>query len=98
MYNEPFEKVIPTYSGNYILYRKWKFGIADIYGRELVSTKYEAVEELGNSYIFAKEHGLWGVLNEKGNIVIPFNYSVIQYDPEHNVILTMEPGGEIILE
>jgi hypothetical protein len=97
LYNEPFEKIIPTYSGNYILYRKGKFGIADRYGREFVSTKYEAVEELGNSYIFAKEHSLWGVLNEKGNIVIPFNYSAIQYDPEHNVIITMEPGGEIIL-
>lgn len=97
LYNEPFEKVIPTYSGNYILYRKGKFGVADPYGRELVSTKYEAVEELGNSYIFAREHGLWGVLNERGNIVIPFNYSAIQYDPEHNVIITMEPGGEMVI-
>jgi hypothetical protein len=98
LYNEPFEKVIPTYSGNYILYRKGKFGIADSFGRELVSTKYEAVEELGNSYILAKEHGLWGVLNDKGNIVIPFNYTTLQYDPEHNVIITMEPGGEVTLE
>ncbi len=98
LYNEPFDKIIPSFSGNYLLFRKNKYGIADAYGRELVSTKYEAVEELGNSYILAKEHGLWGVLNEKGNIVIPFNYSVIQYDPEHNRIITMEPGGEVVVE
>ncbi|HVD98358.1 MAG TPA: WG repeat-containing protein [Cytophagaceae bacterium] len=97
LYNEPFDKVTPTFSGNYLLERKNKFGMADAYGREMISTKYEAINELGNSYIFAQEHGLWGVLNEKGNIVIPFNYSAIQYDPEHNRLITMEPGGETVI-
>jgi hypothetical protein len=98
LYGDYFDKIIPTYSGKYILIRKKKVGMADKYGHEIISTKYEDVAELGNSYIVAKEHGLWGVLNEKGNIVISFNYSVIQYDPEHNRILTMEPGSEIIIE
>jgi hypothetical protein len=95
LYGDFFDEIIPTYSGRYILIRNKKIGLADSLGRELVSTKYEDVIELGNSYIVAKEHGLWGVLNEQGNIVLPFNYFAIQYDPEHNTMLTMEPGVEV---
>lgn len=98
LYGDFFDEIIPTYSGRYILIRNKKIGLADSSGRELVSTKYEDVVELGNSYIVAKEHGLWGVLNEEGNIVLPFNYSAIQYDPEQNRIITMEPGGDVVVE
>ncbi len=94
LYGENFDQIIPTYSGNYLLLRTKKIGLADSTGHELISTKYEDVAELGNSFIVAKEHGLWGIFNKDGNIVIPFNYSAIQYDPEHNRIITMEPGGE----
>jgi hypothetical protein len=98
LYGDDFDKIIKTYSGNFLLYKNNKVGMADVFGRELVSTKYEEVIELGNSYIAAKEHGLWGVLNKKGDIVIPFNYTIIQYDPEHNLMLTMEPGGERVVD
>ncbi len=97
LYGDFFDKIIPTYSGNYSIIRKNKIGLADAFGHELVSTKYEEVIELGNTFILAKEHNLWGVLNKEGNIVIPFNYSVIQFDPEHNYVITMEPGGEITI-
>ena len=97
LYGDYFNAIIPTYSGNYILTRKDKVGLADPFGHELVSIKYEEIVELGNTFILAKEHNLWGVINKEGNIVVPFNYSVIQFDPEHNHIITMEPGGEITL-
>jgi hypothetical protein len=97
LYGDFFDEIIPTYSGRYLLIRNKKIGLADSMGRELVSTKYEDVVELGNSYIVAKEHGLWGVLNDQGDIVLPFNYSAIQYDPEHERMITMEPGKDIEL-
>ncbi len=95
LYGTFFDLILPTYSGKYILLRNKQYGMADEYGKEFISTKYENVTELGNSYIIAKEHNLWGVLNNKGDIVIPFNYSAIQYDPEHERMITMEPGKEI---
>jgi hypothetical protein len=97
LYGDFFDLIQPTYSGKYTLRRNNQYGMADEFGREFISTKYEYVAEMGNSFILAKEHHLWGVLNNKGDIVIPFNYSVAQYDPEHNRMITMEPGIEITI-
>jgi hypothetical protein len=97
LYSEDFDNIIPAYSGKYLLLRNNKMGLANASGHELVSTKYEEVDELGNSFIVAREHGLWGILNEKGDIVLPFNYTVIQFDPEHNRLITMEPGRELVI-
>jgi hypothetical protein len=94
LYNEPFEKVIPTPLKNFLLIRNYKTGIADAYGQEFISTKYETIVELDNSFFLAQEHGLWGVLNQQGSIVLPFNYFSIQYIPSSDLIITMEPGVE----
>lgn len=98
LYGTHFELIKPTPYGRYILKKNGKYGLAAGDGHELVSTKYEAIDELENGYILAKEHGLWGVLNTKGNIVMSFNYSCMQYEWDHKLLLTMEPGGEITLD
>lgn len=97
LYGEYFTLVQRTFSGNYLLKKNKKLGLADPAGHELVSTKYEEVQEIGNGFIAAKEHGLWGIVNSKGNVVIPFNFSVYQYDPENNRMLLMETGVEKII-
>ncbi|MCU0428868.1 MAG: WG repeat-containing protein [Cytophagaceae bacterium] len=98
LYETSFERITPTPFGRYILQKNGKFGLADSHGKEMVSTKYERIEELPNRYILAMEHGLFGVLDPQGNQVVAFNYSVLQYDWDHQQILCMEPGGEIRLE
>ncbi|MCS6822854.1 MAG: WG repeat-containing protein [Cytophagaceae bacterium] len=94
MYHEDFSAIWLTHKGHYILMKNNRYGMADAEAHEIISTKYEQLIPLNNGFIMAKEHQLWGVLDQNGAIVIPFNYSAMQYDPEHDCLITMESSHE----
>lgn len=65
-----------TYSGGYLTFMNAdnKCGVADDKGEEVIRPKYDALMNLGNGEFAAKKSDKWGVINEKDETILEFDY------------------------
>ena len=66
------ENLFPIKVGN-------KAGLIDTLGKEKLSFKYEELEKVFQGLILARLDSKWGVIDIKGNIVVPFSYNLLGY-------------------
>jgi hypothetical protein len=85
----------------FIPYRKGKlWGYVDSIKNRLIAPQYERADFFwhygsGPSYLrfaLVKKGGRWGVINDKGGVVLPFNYDSI-YTVQLNASLVMKKAG-----
>ncbi len=69
-------------SGCAIVKNDTAFGLIDQSAKWLIKPKYEAIKRVSDS-IFLVKHGRWGVLNKRGEMILPF---------EHNQIYIIDSG------
>lgn len=53
---------------------KLLWGVADRDGRQIIEPKYDSIWSVNNGYTIAVLDGKYGVLDEHGNVVIPFTW------------------------
>lgn len=68
-------------------------GMRDGAQSSITAAKYTLIMPFENEYAIAiDDHHLYGVLNSKGEEIIPFEYEYLQYDAESNVFQFDEGG------
>ena len=95
----PFEyEEIDIKSGSFFtLKRNSKYGIADSIGKTVFTPQFDTLQicDKRGEYIIAHKNGNYGCVNFKGGIVIPFNYSELNYCGENYFIAKKEKYGLI---
>ena len=66
------ENLFPIKVGN-------KVGLIDTLGKEKLSFKYEELKKVFQGFMLARLDNKWGVIDIKGNIVVPFSYDLVGY-------------------
>ena len=51
------------------------YGFTDLKGNERVAPDYQEVRDFDNAYALVRKNNHWGVINDRGEVVIPFKYS-----------------------
>lgn len=51
-----------------------KFGLINLEGRTVTPTEYESLEALAGIYFTGKKNGGWGVLDQSGSVIVPFEH------------------------
>ncbi len=92
-----------TLQNNVIGYRKNnKWGLINIKNKKVTSPLYHELLPLGESHFMAStqarltNHLLHGVINDKGDIVVPFKYFSIGSLPEMNIKVGKYEGGSVL--
>ncbi|MCS6822853.1 MAG: WG repeat-containing protein [Cytophagaceae bacterium] len=76
-----YDAVYTLSNGKYLLKRRERYGLADSCGKEILFPKYEYLQDLEDSLILVRRDGLLGVVDYHENIIVPFAYQKIIYDP-----------------
>ena len=63
------------------------YGFKNRKGKLVVSPSFQVVREFVNNFGVVKKDNKWGVINEKGDFVIPNEYDTISYSPNYNIFL-----------
>jgi len=71
----------------YIVVKKNKQGITYSDGKEILSPKYEAIEELSDNYLKIKKDGKFGVMDYEENIIFYYQYDDIRFEKSSNQFL-----------
>lgn len=89
---EQYEKNILTYE------EKGNIGLLGITGKTITDAKYEEIYNLGykEGEVVAKEAGKLGILDEKGNTKIKFEYDMIQADEYYTEEYGYKKSGYIV--
>ncbi len=61
-------------------------GYIDIDGNYVVEPKYESAGQYTNGYAKVKKNGVWGIINRKGNEVIPCQYAEVGNVSEEGLV------------
>ena len=73
-----YDHVLPFQYGYGRVSKNNNWGLVDSSGREIVSLKYKYPPiVLRSNFIAVCFHNLWGIIDEKGNILYPFIYNAI---------------------
>jgi hypothetical protein len=88
----------------YAIQNKLKVGLLDMDGNEILPMEYENItnvlfdESTEHYQIVAKHNGKWGIINEFGEIIVPFKYKMItmKNGQWHSKIYCFENKGKII--
>lgn len=68
----------------------YKYQISDVYGKPIVEQEYSYLQYAFDDYFIAgNEDGQQGLINEKGEIQIEFNYTLVQKIRNTNIIRTL---------
>jgi|GEM_PF-3808723 len=92
-----YDEIVPTPYGKWYLYNKKRMGIADSSGLEIIVPRYEQIEDFGNGYYKVKRDNIIGVLNNKADFIIPFEYDDARFDHINKLFLVVTKGKEEIL-
>lgn len=88
--------------------RHYKFGLIDKFDNDIVATIYDKIQYFGTNLVLAnigyqKKRknlipGKWGVVNLNGDIIVPFQYSYMQFYNEKLIVCCQNKWGLIDLE
>ena len=89
-----------TYVGNKKMYKVKKggyYGLTDENGIQIVSPEMDDLESIGGNLLKFKIGSFWGVMNDKGSIIIPTSRgytSIGRYIASQNIITYTKEGGK----
>lgn len=70
-----------------------KIGFTDAQGDWAIQPIYDEADEFDDyAYAFAKLKGKWGLIDQKGNTILPFEYTKAYFDELENVRIVMKNG------
>ena len=93
---KPEFEAIDEHDGLILCLRKAKIGCYDLRNQVWIHTKYESrIERLGRNYL-VKEGGMFGVLNEANELVIPASYEEIKYWNDTSFLVKKENDWRFI--
>ncbi|MEQ1584405.1 MAG: WG repeat-containing protein [Cyclobacteriaceae bacterium] len=68
-----------------------KIGFTDVQGDWVIQPIYDAADEFDDyAYAFVKLKGKWGLIDQKGNTILPFEYAKAYVDELENVRIVMK--------
>jgi hypothetical protein len=63
-----------------------KWGVSDVSGKEIIPYSYQELTVYHNqNLVVAKRRDLYGALNKKGEVIVPFKYDQIDYVSENTI-------------
>ncbi len=87
----------PIKNGPVWVMKDGRFGLFDISGKELVSTKYEEVLPFDKGRSWVKLNGKWGLIDDKGKELTPIKYDGAIISDE-GIIWVREEGKWVIID
>lgn len=98
-----YEEVIPLDINSFIVMKRGRYGIMDHSGNEVVDCAYGKINlpRPGSTYVGAQDakSGLFGLIDFKGNVVLPFKYQNVHGESFNHVGVETEDGwGFVSLE
>jgi hypothetical protein len=70
-----------TKNGKYLVFKNKRWGITTAGGKEILSPKYEYIEEISPALLKIKKDGKFGVMDFQENIILYYQYDDVIYDP-----------------
>ncbi|OQP51068.1 hypothetical protein A4H97_04440 [Niastella yeongjuensis] len=70
-----------SYIDNIIAIKRGKYGVIDLYGREVLPFDYEEMQYVNKELVIARKNNKYGIVTiyNKDNIVLPFEYKSITF-------------------
>jgi hypothetical protein len=81
-----------TEAGNYLLSKNAFKGIANEFGKEIISPRYQKIIELSPNLFHVTEYNLHGVIDANQTIILHIKYHEIFYNKKTKEFLTAENG------
>ena len=75
--NPIYTKVTPYIENKAVVQKGLSYGVIDCDGNVILHCDYEGLTSFRNGKIWAKKNGLWSLINEKGAILLPSEYTDI---------------------
>jgi len=76
-----YDEFVETKNEKYLVQKNKRWGITYSNGKEILSPKYEFIEELAPNILKVKKDGKYGVMDFQENIVLYYQYDDVIYDP-----------------
>ncbi|HSZ26305.1 MAG TPA: WG repeat-containing protein, partial [Cytophagaceae bacterium] len=77
----------------YIVIKNKNWGITYANGKEILSPKYEYLEEMSDTLIKVKKDGKYGVMDYQENIILYYQYDDVIYHPYKNYFFVKTKGN-----